>query len=234
MDNKLLVPLSIVIAAVVIAGALFMVNKKEGPAVSKNTDTEEVVDPSSGMKPVSSADHILGSPDAEIFIVEYSDTECPFCKNFHETMHQIIDEYGKDGKVAWVYRHFPLVQLHSKAPEEAEATECAFDQGGDLSFWSYIDRIYEITPSNNNLNLDKLPEIAEEIGLDRAKFEVCLKNGDNKKKVADSLADAFAAGGRGTPHSIMIIGDKKVVIPGAQPYSAVKSAIDSALADINN
>jgi protein-disulfide isomerase len=232
MDSKLMIPASIIIAAIVIAGALFMVNKGGSPTVADNNgDDGQTEDIAKDMKPISEADHILGNPNAEIIVVEYSDTECPFCKRFHETMHQVIDEYGKDGKVAWVYRHFPLEQLHSKAAKEAEATECAFDQGGNITFWAYTDRLYEITPSNNGLDLDLLPQIAEDVGLDGAKLEECLDNGDNKKKVADGLADAFASGGRGTPHNIMLVGDEKIAIPGAQPFSAMKAAIDAVLAE---
>jgi len=227
-----MVPLSIIIAAIVIAGALFMVNKGDSPKVADNGDTPtQGTDVASGMKPVTADDHILGNPNADVIVVEYSDTECPFCKRFHETMHQVIDEYGKDGKVAWVYRHFPLTQLHSKAQKEAEATECAFDQGGNTAFWSYTDKLYEVTPSNNGLNLDQLPVIAGEVGLDVPEFERCLDEGDNKKKVADSLDDAFAAGGRGTPHNIMIVGDERIEIPGAQPFTAMKAAIDAVLAE---
>ena len=225
-----MVPLSIVIAAIVIAGALFMVNKGESPDVADSSDTpKKDTNVASGMKPVTEDDHILGNPNAKIVIVEYSDTECPFCKNFHDTMHQVIDEYGKDGKVAWVYRHFPLAQLHSKAHKQAEATECAFDQGGNTAFWTYIDKVFEITPSNNGLNMDKLPEIAEQMGLDRIEFERCLNDGDNEEKVANSVTDAFTSGGRGTPHNIMIIGDEKVEIPGAQPFSSMKAAIEAVL-----
>ena len=226
----MMVPLSIIVAAIVIAGALFMVNRGDSPQVAndKNVPTKDS-GASANMKPVSADDHILGNPNAEIVIVEYSDTECPFCKRFHETMHQVIDEYGKDGKVAWVYRHFPLAQLHPKAAKEAEATECAFDQGGNTAFWSYTDRLYEITPSNNGLDLDQLPVIAGEVGLDVVEFERCLDDGDNKKKVQDQLADAFASGGRGTPHNIMIVGDERIEIPGAQPFSAIKAAIDAVL-----
>ncbi len=225
-----MVPLSIVIAAIVIAGALFMVNKGESPDVADSSDTpKKDTNVASGMKPATEDDHILGNPNAKIVIVEYSDTECPFCKNFHDTMHQVIDEYGKDGKVAWVYRHFPLAQLHSKAHKQAEATECAFDQGGNTAFWTYIDKVFEITPSNNGLNMDKLPEIAEQMGLDRIEFERCLNDGDNEEKVANSVTDAFTSGGRGTPHNIMIIGDEKVEIPGAQPFSSMKAAIEAVL-----
>lgn len=231
----MMVPLSIIIAAIVIAGALFMVNKDNSPKIDNGEKDTQIQEENSmsKMKPISADDHILGNPNADILIVEYSDTECPFCKQFHSTMHQVIDEYGKDGKVAWVYRHFPLAQLHPKAHKEAEATECAYDQGGNTAFWEYTDKIYEITPSNNGLDANKLPEIAEEMGLDRIEFERCLNDGDNKEKVADSVADAFASGGRGTPHNIMIVGDEKISIPGAQPFSTVKNMIDTALQAIN-
>ncbi len=101
------------------------------------------------IRPVSESDHILGNIDAKIIIVEYSDLECPFCKVFHSTMHQVVKEYS--GEVAWVYRHFPIVGLHPKAFREAEATECAWEQGGNEVFWKYTDKLFEVTPSNNGL-----------------------------------------------------------------------------------
>jgi len=101
------------------------------------------------LKPVSESDHILGNIAAKIIIVEYSDLECPFCKVFHNTMHQVVKEYA--GEVAWVYRHFPIASLHPKAFHEAEATECAWEQGGNEVFWKYMDKLFEVTPSNNGL-----------------------------------------------------------------------------------
>ena len=71
-------------------------------------------------------DWVKGDRNASISIIEFSDTECPFCKRFHSTMDQVIDNYP--GEVNWVYRHFPLTALHSKAVREAEATECAGEQ----------------------------------------------------------------------------------------------------------
>lgn len=103
------------------------------------------------LREVTQADHVRGEFNAPLTFVEYSDTECPFCKRFHETMQNVIKEYP--GKVRWIYRHFPLVQLHPKAPKEAQATECAGEQG---RFWEYLDRLFEVTPSNNNLDLSQL------------------------------------------------------------------------------
>ena len=106
------------------------------------------------VRPVSPDEHILGNINAKIIIVEYSDLECPFCKVFHNTMHQVVEK--SNGEVAWVYRHYPIAQLHSKAFREAEATECAWEQGGNDTFWKYTDKIFEITPSNNRLEESEL------------------------------------------------------------------------------
>ncbi len=105
------------------------------------------------LKPVSLDEHITGNPNAKIVVVEYSDLECPFCKMFQNTMQQII---GENPDVAWVYRHYPIPQLHPKAFHESEASECAWEQGGNDAFWKYIDHIHQITPSNNGLDVKEL------------------------------------------------------------------------------
>jgi len=228
-SNNLAVPIAIVIAGAIIAGALYFTNNTGSPTAVP----PENVPVDANVAAVSQDDHILGNPNAPIVVVEYSDTECPFCKNFHSTMNQIIDEYGKDGDVAWVYRHFPIDQLHSKADKEAEATECAFEQGGNEMFWRYINRIFEITPSNNNLDAAQLPKIAEELGLDKGAFETCLASGKFAARVESQFQSGIAAGVRGTPHSFIITtkDGKKYSLEGAQPYATVKSVIDAGLID---
>jgi protein-disulfide isomerase len=186
------------------------------------------------VKPVDSEDHILGSRDAPVKLIEFSDYECPFCKRFHVTMKRLMDEYGKDDRVAWVYRHFPLDAIHSKARKEAQAAECANELGGNEAFWAYSDRLFEVTPSNNRLDLALLPQIAREIGLDGAKFEVCLEGDARGGKYADHIEadvqDATASGGVGTPFSLVIAPNGKILtVNGAQPYAAVKSLIGLAL-----
>lgn len=168
-----------------------------------------------------------GGKNAKVTIVEYSDTECPFCKRFHETMNQVIAEYGD--KVKWVYRHAPLSSLHQKAQREAEATECAGELGGNDGFWNFTDKLFEITPSNDGLADSQLPQIAEEVGLNKAKFENCLNSGKYTAKVQEQLREAESAGLRGTPYSVVVSGDQKIPISGAQPYASVKQLIDIAL-----
>lgn len=177
---------------------------------------------------VSDKDKIRGSRDAEVMIIEYSDLECPFCKQFHATPQQALDEYK--GKVAWVYRHFPLDSLHPKADKEAEAAECAFEQRGEEGFWDFVDKIFEVTTSNNTLDLAKLPTYAIEVGLDQAKFKTCLDSGKYKDEVERQYQTGDKAGVTGTPASFIINKKGEVwLIPGAYPYDSLKTIIEEAL-----
>ncbi|MAF59463.1 MAG: thioredoxin domain-containing protein [Candidatus Pacebacteria bacterium] len=225
-ENKLTIPIAVIVAGALIGGAIYLTNRTPS---DKPTDTDIKDEPQ--VPAVNADDHILGNPEAPIVFVEYSDFECPFCKDFHNSMHQIIDKYGADGTVAWVYRHFPIAQLHSKATIEAEATECAADVGGNDGFWAYADRLFEVTPSNNGLNLDRLPEIAEEVGLDRNEFEKCLDDRKFRKEVSKSYQEAVDSGARGTPHTVIIVGDEQVPIEGAQPFSSLDGFVQSILND---
>ncbi len=182
------------------------------------------------IRPIADKDHILGDLSAPIKIIEFSDLECPFCKRFHTTMLQIIDEYGKNGKVAWIFRHFPLDTINPKGRKEAEAAECAAELGGNFNFWEYVNRLFEITPSNNGLDLALPPEIAQYIGLGQEKFKQCLNSEKYARHIAEDIADGMNAKAQGTPYSLIITQyDKKFFIPGAQPYEWVKSVIDIIL-----
>jgi protein-disulfide isomerase len=228
--QKLAIPIAIVIAGGLIAAALYFVNTGNAGGGNLPTNSGQGT-VAKEIRGVQSDDHILGSPNADIVIVEYSDTECPFCKQFHGTMHRIIDEYGAAGTVAWVYRHFPIPQLHSNAPKQAEALECAYEQGGNEAFWAYTDRLYELTPSNNGLDMNLLPEIAEEVGLDRTQFESCLASGRMAERVERDYNEVVAAGGRGTPHNIVLVDGDQIPVEGAQPYEVIKGLIDAVLAE---
>lgn len=218
------VPFAIVIAGLAIAGAIYFGDGGKGvlPAVAAQ--------PSGSVDPVTSADHILGNPNAKIIVVEYSDTECPYCISFHPTMNRIMNEYGKDGKVAWVYRHFPIESRHPKAHLEAQATECANKLSGNTKFWEYLNKLIEITPGNDNLDPAELPKIAKTVGLDVTAFNKCLSSGEMKKIVDAGLVSGQKAGVSGTPYSIILVDKKPVAgINGAQPYEAVKAQIEQLL-----
>ena len=227
--NSYLVPSSIIIAGVLIAASLFfsLYKKDNNKEFVSNNDNE--IKRKIELRDVSKEkDHIRGAENAKITIVEYSDLECPFCKRVHSTIKDLLTLYQKD--IRLVYRHFPLEQLHSKAQKEAEATECAYDQGGNNSFWAYVDKIFEITTSNNNLDLNQLPIIALELGLNQTEFNNCLESGKNKEKVEKDIEDAINALAQGTPYFIIIDSKgNKIPVSGAIPIENFKQIIDELL-----
>lgn len=229
MTNKTLIPVAIVIAAVIIGGAVLLTNRG---GVSIN-DTETGNNRSSDVEfpEITSKDHILGNPNAKIAIVEYSDFECPFCQRFHPEMHQVIDEYGIDGEVSWVYRHFPIPQLHPKNAQRASiASECVASLGGEDAFWEFTDTYYERTPSNDRTDFDSLVgEIISELGIDVEEFQGCMNDGDNISRVKNDFDGAVAIGVRATPTSAFVF-EKSLSPEGI----SVMDAIDAKYANQSN
>lgn len=225
-QNTFTIPLAIIVAGGLVAAAIYFGAGSSNPTpIANNTDTQAV---DINLVSVTEKDHIIGDKNAELVIVEYSDTECPFCKTFHKTMKEVVQNY--DGKVAWVYRHFPIAQLHSKASKEAEATECAAELGGNQVFWKYLDKIFETTNSNNSLDPNELPKIATAIGLDGNAFNACLSSSRYAELVKKSVEEAIKAGALGTPYSVIVTRDgQKILINGAEPLTMVKTKIDGLL-----
>jgi protein-disulfide isomerase len=183
------------------------------------------------MRPVSAQrDHIYGNPDAPISLVEYSDFECPYCKHFHSIAKALVD--GSGGKVNWVYRHFPLSIHQPGAEREALASECAAAQGGNDAFWKYADAVFERTTSNGNgFPASRLVPLAEEIGLDGAKFQKCLNDKTYQGRIDEDLKNGIAAGINGTPGNILINTETKQMraVPGAVPLASLKAEVNELL-----
>lgn len=230
-------PASIVIAGLLISIALVYSTGQKSTQSARLVDTAakgnapgDVLNPA-GTKPIASIEkdeHIFGNIDAPVKIITFSDLECPFCKAFHFTMKQVMENYKEN--IAWIFRNLPLEGLHTKAKKEAEATECAAELGGNDAFWLYLDKVFENTPSNDGLDLSLLPKFAEEIGLDKIKFEQCLQSGRYIAKINKVVENAANLGIRGTPYSVVLSKDnKQSVIPGALPFESVKVIIEEAL-----
>lgn len=225
-ENKHFLPLAVIVAGALVAAAIYFGGG--GPRMSPGTQAIGAAQSGTDIAPVSSKDHIIGDPNAKVVIVEYSDTECPFCKIFHSTLAQIMDNY-KGQSIAWVYRQFPIAQLHSKAPKEAEATECAAELGGNAAFWAYLNKVFATTNSNDSLDPSQLPVIAQSIGLDAQAFNQCLSSGKYTDKISNDVKIAFALGAQGTPYTVVVSGNTKQVILGAQDFDTVKAVIDPLL-----
>lgn len=230
-NNPLTVPIAIIVAGGLVAAAIFLRGDTALPAIAQPQQPAAFVPPPQlgalTLKPVDvTADHIRGNPNANVVLVEFSDTECPFCKRFHETMREIMSEYGKGGKVAWVYRHYPIPGLsgHENSPKQAEATECVAELGGNTAFWSVIDRMFDTVELQGTLDMSLLPKFAGEAGVDVAQFTACLEGGRKQGDVQSDLDDGSIAGVNGTPHSILVLkkaisaNDKKALLGIMEPF----------------
>jgi predicted DsbA family dithiol-disulfide isomerase len=160
---------------------------------------------------------LSGSADAPVHIVEFSDFECPYCRNAEKTIQAVVAKYG--GKVSLTYRDFPLTSIHPSAQSAAEASRCAADQD---KFWAYHDRLF----TSPTLDVARLKDVAREIGLDQKKFDGCLDSGSKRAAVDADARAGRLAGVSGTP-AFFING---IPLTGAQPAAAFEKIIDDELA----
>jgi len=178
----------------------------------------------------ASRDHIFGNPNAPVSLIEYSDFECPFCKQFHGTAKELIKTYG--GKVNWVYRHFPLPIHNPGAEKEAEASECVNRLGGNDAFWKFADAIYARTQSNGNgFALTQLVPLGKEIGLNEKQFKECIDGGKLAARVQEDAEEAAALGISGTPANILLrnaTGEVALKL-GAHTLDTLKADVDRLL-----
>jgi len=227
--NQFLIPIAIFTVGAFIAGALYfsditsyLAPVVQAPQLAGSTDA---------VRPVTSEDHIKGNPNAPIKIVEYSDFECTFCKRFHDTMNEVMDKYVNSGEVAWVFRQFPLDQLHPvKARAVAVASECAAELGGNDAFWKFTDGYYSVTLTNNRTDIEAvIPQLVREVGLDQTAFQTCFESGKHDESIAADIQNAIETGGRATPWSVMIGPDGTTYpINGALPLAAIEQLIGIA------
>ena len=219
---------SIIIAGIIIAAAVMYSNggANGGQANVRETLTNEPEAPTGvNLAQVSASDHILGDPNAAVKLVEYSDLDCPFCTRFHQTIiSDIKADYIDSGKVAWVYRHFPL-DMHPDARAKAEAAECVAEIGGNEGFWKFADAVFA-----DDETLAELPGIVSKMGINVKAFNACVDESRYADKVSSQQQDGINAGAQGTPYAVVIAKDgEKLVIPGALPGAQIKSILDQAL-----
>jgi protein-disulfide isomerase len=176
------------------------------------------------------ANPIRGKDTAKLTLIEFSDSQCGYCAQYtRETYPQIAKEYIDTGKVRYVMLDHPL-DMHKDAFKAAEAARCAADQG---KFDEMHDRLFA-----NARSLEPFKGHAEALGLDVAKFEACMAEGKHAAGIRADLAQAQAAGLRGTPGFILAWTDPArprkakaiVYLRGAHPFSSFKTEIDKALA----
>lgn len=226
------VPIAIVVGFAMVALAIFFTSDKstESKVVTENVPQEDA--PAGTVRPVDGTDFIKGNPNAPILMIEYSDYDCPFCKEYHETLTQIMNVYGVTGKVAWVYRQFPIAKLHPNAPKITEAALCVGALGGSDAFWKFTDAIFLNREATEQTNMLSLPEYATDAGVDMGAYQNCIASGEKTAAVEAAVKEAFDLGARGTPYTVIIVGSEQAVINGAQPYEVVDSIIQNLISQL--
>lgn len=216
-QKSYLLPASILVAAVLVSGALIYNTGSKDSAPTANVG--DVVEPSNAEVNVDD-DVVLGDPKAPVTLVEFGDYQCPFCKRmFDQTEKQLREEYIETGKVKMVYRDFPLDSIHPYARSAAEAAECARDQE---QYWTYHDALFDRQSEIPTLDFAVL---AGELGLNTGKFKECYDSKKYAKEVEKDYQDGLKAGVSGTPATFV----NGKLISGAQPYSVFKAAIEAEL-----
>lgn len=190
--------------------------------------------PAQAPRPAVSADDdpVLGSPDAPVTIIEFSDFECPFCSRFHrDTLPAIQQEYIATGVVKLVYRDFPIDRIHPNARAAHVASECADEQG---MFWPYHDILFdrqgEWSGLDQALMRERVSAYASALQLDAAAFEECLESPAIGAEIDADKRAGSSYGVTGTP--AFFVGSDAAgyeQISGAKPFGSFAAAIESAL-----
>lgn len=175
------------------------------------------------------AGFMLGDADAPLTMVEYTDLQCPYCREYvSTTFGQIKSQWIDTGKLRYIARDLPLDELHPQARLAARAARCGARQG---KFW---DARTALMRNANLLSIDFILQTANELHLDTDSFSKCLKEEKFDAEIQADMAEASRVGVRGTP--TFIVGRSSgetldgVVIVGVQPYSVFEAKFSELLA----
>ena len=141
--------------------------------------------------PADATDHMLGNPRAPVTVVEYGDLECPNCRQAVAAVNMLLTRY--ENQARFIYRHFPLEEVHPHAELAAEAAECA---GGQGKFWQMLDLIFE---NQGHLKLNHLRGYAERLQLDLARFDAEMQDHVYLQRVREHQQSGRESGVRSTP-----------------------------------
>lgn len=220
-------PLAIIIGAVLIAGGLVVHGLVSGgsgdPTIALETFTGKTV-----------KEDTYKEGKGKVYVVEYSDAECPYCILFHPAIKQLRTDY-KD-KITYLYRNFPLTSIHEHALAEAKDISCAGSLGGNDVYFKYITALFDKKTTDNRFLLPgQAEDLAKSFGIDVNKFTECTKSPATETEVMQSTQDGVNAGVNATPTTFILVAGKdgalKILksIPGAANYSYIKAAVDQAL-----
>lgn len=179
-------------------------------------------------------DFIYGKPDAVISIIEYSDFECPYCKQFSPVPIEVANQMASQVNVVW--RDFPLPFHEPMASKKAAAAICVGQQKGNDAFWKFNEGIFNSTLTNGQglpklNNIDPLQALAKEQGVDIEQFNSCVNSEAVQKRINADIEDGRNAGISGTP-GVILVNHKSgafTVLAGAVSTEALKQEVKNLL-----
>jgi protein-disulfide isomerase len=234
MPNDLRVRLAAILVA---ATAFTACSRSETPAAAAHEVTASAGDVA---PPIGTADYedtvsvladkarIRGAATAPVWLVEVSDFQCPFCKQWHdESFAKLDQEYVKTGKVRIAYLNFPLTRIHPNAQAAAEAAMCAGVQG---KFWELHESLFQTQKRWAELKspMAVFDSLARAAGVDHKRWSNCMTTHATAKIIAADRDRSGRAGVESTP--TFFVGDR--ALAGAYPVDTFRVAIDQALAKL--
>lgn len=169
----------------------------------------------------------LGASDAPVVIREFSDFQCPYCRQFSERMKgQIIDQLVKTGQVRFEYHHFIVIDGNVGGTESrnaAEASMCAAEQN---RFWDYHDMLFanQLGEGVGSFREERLKAFAGELGLDQAAFDTCYDSRRYRDEVVADQALGQKLGVRGTP--ALFVNDK--IVENGFDIASIQAEVEAA------
>ncbi len=167
-----------------------------------------------------------GNPNAKVVVVEYSDYQCPFCKRaFEQLERKLLEQYGD--KIKFVYKHFPLTQIHPWAMKAAIGMACVDKVAGNKAYWKVYEKIFTNQQQINKDNIrDKFGEFLDAAGLSKEKKQIlaCLDKEETRDIVQKDLQEGQSIGVNSTPTFVI----NGVLLPGARQFQEMASYIDLA------
>ncbi len=237
--NKYMLPLSIVIAGIIIAGSIYLSSKAQNntsnPQKTNKTTTSTQTNSTTSNNSIKATvslgtNPILGNKKtAKVAIVEFGDFQCPYCKNFDNSTFPLIkDNYINNGKVLFAFRDYPLETLHPLALGMAVESRCFAEQG---KYWQFVNKMYSTSQNNNTASV--VLGYAKNMHLNIATYQSCVSKDTFLSQIKADISTGNNIGIQGTPTFIIGKLNKGKItgqlILGAYPFSYFQGIINQYL-----
>lgn len=229
-NNSLFFSIIVVVSAVVIGFGIFVYRSnilKELSPEKKETQHNQ----NNQINKITENNHILGNPNADLILIEYADFLCIYCKEFHNTMRIIMDQYGSSGRIAWVYRHSPSqTDVNSDSMRLALTSECVAKFFGNSNFWLFVNKIFDDNLPTGQIDKLSIDLALEKLNIDKEKINNCVQNQETLEVIEQDIMDQryllSADNNFGTPYNVIIPKTGEVMsFSGAIPYVFMEDLI---------